>query len=352
MVGRERDVTATESRLLLTHRSPHHAGPSGHARLPGFIPGARVIDGVRSRLPYRVRRRITPVPGSSLLYDSSSLAKEAGAMAAAARHPRSPGVIHYLDGERDVGLLPRVLAPTCWSTVASFHTPPTAIDQLPHRRSLSRLDAAIALGSNQLGVLGDLLDPARVHHVPYGVDTDYFCPGSGPSRGERVLFVGHHLRDFEVLAETADALRERFPDLALTAVTLPAARPQIPTRSWIECLSEVADASLRTAYREATLLLLPLRDAVACTALLEALACGLPAVVTDVGGVRDYVDQDCASLAVPGSAEALVESAAAVLEDDDRRAAMAVAARAKALEFSWPTIARRVERVYEQVQRV
>jgi len=53
---------------------------------------------------------------------------------------------------------------------------------------------------------------------------------------------------------------------------------------------------------------MPLTDAVANTTLLEALACGLPTAVTDVGAVRDYVDDYSAYLVPPADPDAMLEA--------------------------------------------
>jgi glycosyltransferase involved in cell wall biosynthesis len=48
------------------------------------------------------------------------------------------------------------------------------------------------------------------------------------------------------------------------------------------------DEGLRALYQRSHLMLLPMNDSGANTAVVEALASGLPIVTTDVGGIGDY----------------------------------------------------------------
>ncbi len=67
-------------------------------------------------------------------------------------------------------------------------------------------------------------------------------------------------------------------------------------------------------------------------ALVEAAACGLPAVASRTGGIVDVVDDGHSGLLVtPGAAEALAGALAALAVDADRRAAMGREARAVAV---------------------
>ncbi|HEY2525311.1 MAG TPA: glycosyltransferase family 4 protein [Candidatus Binataceae bacterium] len=83
-------------------------------------------------------------------------------------------------------------------------------------------------------------------------------------------------------------------------------------------------------------------------ALLEAMACGLPAVAARVGGIVDAVqDGRTGVLVAPGDADALARAIAHLGADGAERAAMAMAARARAVErFSMASMARSTIELY------
>jgi len=79
-----------------------------------------------------------------------------------------------------------------------------------------------------------------------------------------------------------------------------------------------------------------------CLALAEAQASGLPAVVTDLGAVRERVTDGETGL-VAANDDAFAEGAIALLRDDRRWLAMHAAARARGPGPSWDDIAARFE---------
>ena len=85
------------------------------------------------------------------------------------------------------------------------------------------------------------------------------------------------------------------------------------------------------------------------TTALEAQSCGVPVVSTDVGAVHEVVEDGVTGLLVPpGDADAIAAATLALLEDDARRAEMARAGRAAALErFGIETAADLRARAYE-----
>jgi glycosyltransferase involved in cell wall biosynthesis len=163
-----------------------------------------------------------------------------------------------------------------------------------------------------------------------------------------VLTVGWWLRDLTTLDAVHNLLHRRHgQDIELAVVTRQAAsRPWHPAARVLEGISE---QELIALYRRAAFLLLPLTGASANNALLEAFACGTPAVVTDIGGIRHYAGEGPAAVLVPpGDAVAAADGADMLLAElgtadhTVRRAA----ARARAESFAWPRVADDVRSVY------
>ncbi|MBK9073087.1 MAG: glycosyltransferase [Myxococcales bacterium] len=81
-------------------------------------------------------------------------------------------------------------------------------------------------------------------------------------------------------------------------------------------------------------------------AVAEAMACGLPIVGTDVGGMRDVVG-DCGALVTSEDAPALTVELARLIAGDELRATLGALARARAVaQFSLATMATEYEALY------
>ena len=85
------------------------------------------------------------------------------------------------------------------------------------------------------------------------------------------------------------------------------------------------------------------------TVLVEAAACGVPAVASDVGGVRDWIDHGRNGLLVPpADPSALAQVLAGLLRQPETVRLMGEAARQKALETSWSAVADRYAEFTQQ----
>ena len=85
--------------------------------------------------------------------------------------------------------------------------------------------------------------------------------------------------------------------------------------------------------------------------MLEAMAAGLPLVVSDVGGVSEAVEEDgqFALKVPPGNVVELAAALRALIEDPGRRTAFAASARRRvAAKFGSEAMMSELTRVYEQ----
>ncbi len=358
----------------ITSRFTHHSPHSGYDRLLDYAPAARIYRTDRRQLAaradptvpvasppnmrywtvYRLFEEVArPLMGIPSWYHLKGLAAEAYALRSALQTRQQ--IYHFLYGELQYWLSGWLSGVRQHRIVASFHHPDPVLRQLfaTDYAHLRRLDAAVLVASNQRAFFEQHLPLERVHVVPHGVDTAYYTPADSPTMMDQpriCLFVGYWQRDLALLRTIVQTLNaRRVPDLEFVLVCGAACRAALHDCQRVRFLSNVPEDDLRELYQRATLLLMPLLDGTANNAVLESLACGLPMVITDVGGVRDYVDEQCALLVPAGDADAHIDAVAWLLEQPQHRAAMAQAARQQALRFRWEAIVAQLGQVYARL---
>lgn len=359
----------------ITSRFAHHSPHSGYDRLLDYVPDARIYRTDRRQLvartaptlstahtpnmrywtAYRLFEEVVrPLAGIPSWYHLKGLAAEAYALRSALQTRQQ--IYHFLYGELQYWLTGWISGVRQHRVVASFHHPDPVLRQLfaDENAHLRKLDAAVLVASNQRVFFEQYLPPERVHVVPHGVDTTYYTPIGSPAdqpHSPRIcLFVGYWQRDLALLRTIVQTLNaRRVPDLEFVLVCGEACRAALHDCQRVRFLRNVPEDDLRDLYRRATLLLMPLLDGTANNAVLESLACGLPMVITDVGGVRDYVDEQCALLVPASDAAAHIEAVAWLLDHPQQRAAMAQAARQQALRFRWEAIVAQLGQVYARL---
>ncbi len=212
--------------------------------------------------------------------------------------------------------------------------------------ALARLRSALILYRADIPFFEQYVGKSRVVYAPHGVDVRQFVPTTEPATSvPRLLVSGQFGRDFELLEQVFDRIRAEFPSAQLDIVGTHHARyepvlQRLAALRGVTVHAYVSDRELLQHYQRATLLLLPLRAAGANNALVEALACGLPVVATDTGGVRDYGGGSIFPVAAPGDVDVFVREVRDLLHQTDRRRAVAAACRRFAeQQLSWPSVA-------------
>jgi glycosyltransferase involved in cell wall biosynthesis len=159
-----------------------------------------------------------------------------------------------------------------------------------------RYDFITVVSETQIPFFRDAgVSPDRLTVLHYGVDTDFFRPLQAEravSDGRfRLLLVGDTERDHAFAASLFRALPpERFVCEVKTRTDNWHFYRDVPHLSLLPRLN---DEELRAAYERADLLIMPVFDSTANTAVLESMACGTPVMVNRVGGVPEYVDSAC-----------------------------------------------------------
>lgn len=194
-----------------------------------------------------------------------------------------------------------------------------------------------------------------------GVDLQTFCPPERETvRRPIVLFVGR-VTEAKGIFDLLEAWREviaRGVGAELWIVGpnhtdarfLQALESRGLTKS-VKVLGPLPLGEVSDLMRGAQVLCLPSHGEGTPNCVMEAMACGLPVVATEVGGIPDIVEPDRTGLLVPkGDSPKLADALAALLADSDRRARMGEAAYAYAQEhFDARKTARRLVELYREL---
>ena len=166
--------------------------------------------------------------------------------------------------------------------------------------------------------------------IPPGVDLSEFKAGNRDHELPRILFVGGDFerKGGELLLEV---FRARFRGRAeLILVT----RGNVRAEPGVEVHRELQpnSAKLRELYASSDIFVMPTFADCFSIVAIEALAAGLPVVVTRVGGIPDIVvDGETGHLLEPGDSATLGNRLESLIVDPARRRAMSEKARADAV---------------------
>lgn len=192
----------------------------------------------------------------------------------------------------------------------------------------------------------------RLLQVPYGVDLQTFSPGTPRGRPFRIVAVGASIRKGTLDLLEAIA-RMNIPEIEvwLAGAIPPDLAPlvrrfRIPVRH----LGSLSHGELAVIYRSASVFVLPSVEEGLSLAILEAMASGLPVVVTPNTGAEDMVTHGREGYIVPpADPTSLSHALMELYEDEERRSAMGRAAARTARDWTWDAYGERVAGAYARI---
>jgi glycosyltransferase involved in cell wall biosynthesis len=234
-------------------------------------------------------------------------------------------------------------------------------------QNLRNADAVTAISLSVQNEL-DCVDPSRVVRIPNGIhtaeygkrDSQYIREKLGLSNETMVvLSVGrnHVKKGYHFGIRAIQALRDRFGKENVHYVLVGKLMSQhaqlvsdLSLDDRVTLLEEIGPDEVKECYQSADIFFSPSIIEGLSLVSIEALACGLPLVVTDVPGNKDIVQDTGAGIIVRSKdPEDMAQGLKALIDDEQKRAILSAVAIEKAPSFDWKIIAQRYVQVYQNV---
>jgi glycosyltransferase involved in cell wall biosynthesis len=218
--------------------------------------------------------------------------------------------------------------------------------------------------------------PEAVHRIPNGVDTRMFRPAIADERRSHrarlgladspvLVYTGRLVsyKGLPLLLETWRQLAQHFTTGTLVLVgegsgdmhDCEAALREFVARHDLDTRVRFTGAVARVEdwLRAADVFVFPTENEAFGLSLVEAMACGLPSVTTQVGGIRDFVRHGVNAWVVePNDAAGLAAGISTLLERPDLAARLGLAARETVLQrYSEAAVADAYQRLLREVTR-
>ncbi len=219
---------------------------------------------------------------------------------------------------------------------------------------------------------GDVLSKMReclgehARELPIGLDSELFRPGASQVRQRLgwtakdwvIGYVGRlaYIKGIDLLAQAFGKIRRAIPQARLLVIG--SGEEQAKVRMWLkeECAqgivhleSDVPHAALAEWYRAMDLFVMPSRYENYSNAALEALACGVPFLVSGVGGNRSLADTQGGWLFTHGSDDSLAQGLQYIVNHrGEARQRGVIGGERVRDQYSWSCSAIRLETMIEE----
>ncbi len=190
--------------------------------------------------------------------------------------------------------------------------------------------------------------------ISNGVDTKRFFPAPKQRPEHEFIITPGASRvtsrkGLRYLIEAVAQLAPRFPELRLKILgdsdgneraLLDALVKELRVEDRVEFVGRVAREGTTRYYQEASLFVLPSFNEGMSNALLEALACGLPVIMTPTGGAEELIEEVKNGFVVPYQSSTAIANALEIfLTAPEKVSSFGAVSRQIAMKNSWHTVA-------------
>ncbi len=203
------------------------------------------------------------------------------------------------------------------------------------------------------------IDSAKIRVVTYGVNAEAFaCRRDGESFFKdnviRILFVGTigQRKGIKYLLEAIKKIGNKKIELTLVGNFYGPRAPYKPYAGWFRHVPQVPFSMMKSYYEKADLLVLPSVAEGFGLPVLEAMASGIPVIVSENTGAKDVVEDGKEGFIIPvGNVEPLKEKILYFYESPVKVLEMGENARKKAQHFSWLYYQGNIKAAFDQFLR-
>lgn len=193
----------------------------------------------------------------------------------------------------------------------------------------------------------------KIRVVPYGVDLNHFRPGPNRSSLFRVLFVGQVTarKGIQYLLQAFSRLRIPNSELLLVGPIDPAFRTVLDRYAGVfRHVPPVPKVVLKEYYQSSSVFALPsLADAYPLV-VLEAMACGLPVIITSNTGSAEAITDGKEGFVLPiRDSAAIAEKIQLLYENNTLRGLMSIAAEKVARKCNWEAYRTSIISLYKRL---
>jgi phosphatidylinositol alpha-mannosyltransferase len=245
-----------------------------------------------------------------------------------------------------------------------IHTTGSGLFRLLFRNQIKKIHGKIAI-SNRARMAIEPYLPGEYRIIPSGVDLDKFKPGLSPAISKKadekiILFLGRldQRKGIEVIIRAIPVIAKSCPEIRLIVAGQGPMKTQamklaqkLGVREKVHFIGAVKSEDLPKYYCSADLYCSPaLGGETLGIVLLEAMACGIPVVASDIPGYDETVTHlNDGILFPPGDSQKLATAIIDVLSNHNLRIKLINNALQKVKNYAWPVIARRTLDYYYEL---